>query len=56
MAQITHGEVSVTIPDDLPVPTEAGKLRYDRVLASRNGREGAGRLPPMRPTRYARPA
>lgn len=32
MAQINHGEVSVTIPDELPIPAEAGKLTNDQVL------------------------
>lgn len=42
MAQITHGEVSVTIPDDLPIPTEAGKLSYDQVLAIPKPPRGIG--------------
>lgn len=42
MAQITHGEVSVSISEDLPIPAEAGKLSYDQVLAIPKPPRGIG--------------
>ncbi len=42
MAQISHGEVSVVIPDDLPIPAEAGKLSGAEVLAIPKPPRGIG--------------
>jgi len=42
MAQISHGEVSVVIPDDLPIPAEAGKLSGAQVRAIPKPRRGIG--------------
>jgi len=42
MSQITHGEVTIEVPDDLPIPAEAGKLSNDQVQAIAKPPRGIG--------------
>lgn len=42
MGSVSHGEVSVVIPDDIEVPAEAGKLSADQVQAIPKPPRGIG--------------
>ena len=42
MAQITHGEVTVLVPDSIQIPAEAGKLSPDQVSEIAKAPRGIG--------------